>query len=108
MNYTEEIKLLSQLGSEASQAALTEYTRYFVVSSIWWAAVYSAAVGACVWLFLKVSRDKDADADIKLMVFAITGLVGLLCAFGVADNVSDALNPRAMAIHQLITDLRGS
>ena len=107
-NYTEEIQLLTQLSSEAAQAAIAEYTRYYIVSSIWWAFFCTAGIAASAWLWKLSTKALEDERDDTVLFGARACIVLVIAAFALAfaDNVSDLISPRAMAIHQLLRDIR--
>lgn len=106
-NYTEEIKILTQLGTEASQAAIAEYTRYFITNSIVWIVALLIA-SFLLWLLWKKWANLKDEPEVSIALGIVLGIFSLCCFFGIADSVSDLCNPRAMAIHQLLKDVRGN
>lgn len=100
----QQLEKLTQLGTDAVQAAITQYTQWYVVSSLCWLAfgTVCAIAAATCWQKRKVWLQEE---DFPVLVAAAI-LLGSLAILTVPLNVPTLLQPRAYAIHQLITDAR--
>lgn len=93
-----QLEKLTQLGTEAVQAAITEYTHWFLISSLCWLAFGVVCAIAAV----KVWRKRE-DWEFANMAALILVIIAVLT---VPFNVPTLVQPRACAIHQLIKDSR--
>lgn len=102
----QQLEKLTQLGTDAVQAAITQYTQWFVASSLCWLALGAVCAIAAVTLWLKRKVwFKSENEDFPVLEVAAI-LLGSLAILTVPLNVPTLLQPRAYAIHQLITDAR--
>lgn len=102
----QQLEKLTQLGTDAVQAAITQYTHWFVVSSLCWLAFGAVCAIAAVtcWQKRNVWLEYE-DGDFPYLGVAAI-LLGSFAILTVPINVPTLLQPRAYAIHQLITDAR--
>lgn len=104
----QQLEKLTQLGTEAVQAAITQYTQWFVVSSLCWLTfgAVSAIAAVTFWRKRNVWLKKDEySSDVPILEIAAV-ILGSFAILTVPLNVPTLLQPRAYAIHQLITDAR--
>lgn len=105
----QQLEKLTQLGTDAVQAAITQYTQWFVVSSLCWLAFGAACAIAAETIWRKrnvwIKKDEYSPLDFPFLEVAAI-LLGSLAILTVPLNIPTLLQPRAYAIHQLITDAR--
>lgn len=105
MDYTKEIELVTQIAGSSASAILEQYTKYYIVSSAWWALVWGAAIGSLVVIVRKCMKpDGSADG----LVLSLLGIALLTASLAFAYNIDHLMNPRAIAIHRLLSDIRGN
>jgi hypothetical protein len=93
----QQIDKLTQLGTSAVQDAVVNYTHWFFTSATCWLLFgLLCLVGA--W---KAWKERDTFEEYSVLAAIILLIVGALT---VPLNVPTLLNPRAYAIHQLVTD----
>lgn len=101
-----QIETLTELGTEAVQAAIANYTHWFVVSSLCWLAMGAVFAVAAVWLW----RNREPLAEKmdlpESIIYLVIGILVFLSLLTIPCNVPDLLAPRAIAIHQLIRDAK--
>jgi hypothetical protein len=103
-------KIIAFLNSTGG-ATIDTYTRYQLISAEMWLAfaalcllVVIGCVIACIYC---LKRDADR-LDNQAFTFLATAFVALIvCGSTVAINLPTVFAPRATAIHQLISDIRG-
>lgn len=94
----QQLEKLTQLGTDAVQAAITQYTHWFVISSLCWLAFGAVCAIAAVKVWRK--REDWEFAEMAALILVIIAVLTVPC------NVPTLLQPRAYAIHQLIKDAR--
>jgi hypothetical protein len=103
-----QIENLIDLGSAAAQIAIAEYTRWFFVKSLAWIGVGIACVIAAILVWKNREKWDDCGLmsfleDLKCFIFPAL----IVCAaLTIPLNLPTLLNPKAYAIHQLITDVQ--
>lgn len=99
-----EIQQLTQLGEAAVQSAISEYAVWFTVSAICWLlfGVACFVAVAVIWRCRKWIVEKYLVGP-AVIIGVLLILIGTLT---IPINVPTLTNPRAYAIHQLITDAR--
>ena len=95
-----QIEKLTDLGSQAVQSAIAEYTNYLFISSICWIGLGLVLFGlaASVW-----KRREKFEDGIGHMIAVVLVMMAILT---VASNVPTLLSPKAKAIYDLITAVR--
>lgn len=104
---TEEIKIITQLGTEASQAAIAEYTRYYASSAIIWGWLCFAGLIVSILGMRKALKAQSCDPIGRGLAVLMISLFAICFVAGLAENIIQGLNPKAMAIHKLLRDVRG-
>lgn len=101
-----EFELLTNLGSTAVQTAIEEYTRYHLINAVtWFSACAALATGSAKALsHLLKKNNKSEEAFVSVILFALFAIMFFL---GAVSNIPNIANPKAAAIHQLLTDARG-
>ena len=95
----EIIEQLASIFGESGNYVLSEYVKWFIASSIVWVLVGIILIYSSV----KVNFPEDWDVHplvIKMVLFAV-GILIIGC------NFADIIAPQGIALHQLITDIRG-
>jgi len=118
MSFGKEIEQLKQILGGASELVIAEYT-----GSIFWDGVFSIFIRVAILAFvawfvwksvLKCKQLIESDAmDVEMAV--IVGVVLALVLFavvgislvGIPENVSQIMYPKAHAIRELISGIRG-
>lgn len=101
MSKTMETQLdkLTQIGTEAVQSAITNYTHWFVASSLCWLAFGVVCAVSAITIWRK--RDTYANDEAARLIALVLVIISVLT---IPCNLPTLLNPRAYAIHQLIID----
>jgi glucose uptake protein GlcU len=107
MNANVTDKIIAFLNSTGS-ATVKTYMRYQIVSAEMWLAFSAlcliAVIVCSVGAFYYLKKDESGRA----FSFAFTGtLLVIVAGAMIAANLPTMLAPRAAAIHQLLTDIRG-
>ena len=85
--------------SDTSSAVITEYTHYFIYTSLFHVFV-GIVFSVIAWRFKKPeSWDDDNAALLKGVLFLVSFVIIMV-------NAGDIISPQAMAIHQLIKDIK--
>jgi hypothetical protein len=100
-----QIDKLTVLGTEAVQAAIAEYTKYFLVSSIVW-IVFGVLCAYTAALLGKRGLKMEDYHDGKMPVLAAATLLLIVGCACIPMNLPTLFSPKAYAIHQLISDAR--
>lgn len=101
MTDVETINRIAEVLGSSGAAATAEYARWYVASAIFWVLFGMALiVSGLLW---KPSRDVLGPLP-ALLLKAFLIFAG---ALWVGCNIPDIANPKAIAIHQLIKDVRG-
>lgn len=109
----ESIDKLTVLSSSAVQTAIEEYTKYYSISAPTWLAfniaLLTAAIVTARILWKRGSdechqtlTDNDNLPPVLVLIF-----IALVISIFLVDNILTIINPKAIAIHQLITDAAG-
>ncbi len=99
-----QIDNLTDLGTDAVQQTIAEYTSFFIVSSACWAVFgLCVVIAAIVTLVNKklIARYFDGEecvVSFGSVMFIVLGIVMIL------NQIATLTNPRAYAIHQLLKD----
>lgn len=100
---TNELQILTNLGSNAVQSAITEYTHWHFVNALVWVLMGILLIFAAI----KIYRSEFMPDDIKDNKYLICPLLLALGVLIVGLNINNLICPRAYSIHQLILDVRG-
>ena len=95
------INQIAEILGQSGNAVVNEYVIWHVVSAIGW--IVAAVLG--IWFTLKWKPGKDNDWFLPGVV--IKGIGIFIFAMIVLCNVPDLAAPRAISIHQLLSDIRG-
>lgn len=100
------IDKLTQLGTEAVQSAISHYTHWFVVSAICWLVLGLVCAILSIVLWRKRTEWQEREKSDSFMEYAGEAAVFLMviAVITLPMNIPTLLQPRAYAIHQLITD----
>ncbi len=93
------INKLEQVVGSSSEYVLSEYTHYFVVSSLVW-LLFGLAMIVTI-----IKTELPGHWEIHPLV--VKGFIMFVGGLIVAANLSDLLSPNAAAIHQLLKDITG-
>ena len=101
---------LTNLGTEAVQSAVESYTSYFTTAAVLWGLSFAILAFAASGLSRKMIEELDRehrDYDRDVVIAILVSILGLAFFFGCLVNVTTLLNPKAIAIHQLLQDATG-
>ena len=99
MTDIETISKITEVLNATGSHAVSEYTSWYIASSFVWLMVgVVISVLATRW---KAEEDWDFPPVVIKWFCVFVGLLFIGC------NFPDLLSPKAMAIHQLIKDIRG-
>lgn len=101
----QQLDKLTQLGTDATQHAISNYTQYFVIHSLCWIA-FGAACAVAAWQIWRRRTKWVGDYDMEPVGWITVGLLTVIAMLTIPFNVPTLLQPRAYAIHQLIEDAR--
>lgn len=87
------------LGSSGS-AAVTAYVKWFVIEAI---AFIAIAIGGIAWVLRWKPVDWNYDFGPGVIRVVFVGV----CLLVIGCHVADIFAPQAIAIHQLLSDVRG-
>ena len=101
-----EFELLTNLGSAAVQTAIEEYTHYQLINAVaWFSACAALAIGFAKALsYILKKNNTSEEAFVSAAFFTLFAIIFFL---GAVSNIPNIANPKAAAIHQLLTDARG-
>ena len=102
-----EIQLLKEISTPAVQEAIASYSSWFFAASLGWIIcgiilIYGGYRFIKPWQ--KAEDKTDPGPAFGMVGIGIAIFVGAMMIF---SNVPDLLNTKAMAIHQLLKDIRG-
>lgn len=100
---TNELQILTNLGTQAAQVAIEAYTGYFIWSSIVW-IIFGILIAIAGFVLYKpdfVFEEDDLGPRAGCLLVCL--LIGVVIIF---SNLGDLVSPKAMAIHQLIMDVK--
>jgi hypothetical protein len=95
-----ELEILKSLAVPAVQETLKVYTSYMVTSSLVWIVFGLGCIYFCRLAQKKLGNEVEIGWIILTLGLFFGGLI-------VAGGIIDLLNPQAMAIHQLLKEVRG-
>jgi len=93
----EQLILIIETIKTSSNGLLTDYTTWFITSSLVW--IIAAVLGTVFVSF----KFKPEDIELKIVKYGILAIF----MFIICLNLVDLIAPQAAAAHQLIRDLRG-
>lgn len=101
---TNEIQLISEIGSSAVQTMIEEYSRWYFVQSVFTTVTASIALIVSILIFCsKLMKELDeAERFFAGGILLITSLLFL------GYDIPTVFYPDAYAIHRVVTDLRGN
>jgi presenilin-like A22 family membrane protease len=106
----ELVSKLSEVVAGSTGQVLDAYTWYYITASIVWLAFGIAALWGAYALRKHSAKAFEDETDGPAYVFGawiVPAVLVLIAALTIASNLSDLTAPRAMAIHQLMQDIRG-
>lgn len=101
MTEVETINRVAEILGSSGSAVVSEYTVWFAVASIIWIAV---GIFLCGIALRWKPSEHVFEVPVALGIKAAMFFVGLLF---IGCNVPDLAAPKAIAIHQLVKDVRG-
>lgn len=105
-----EIELLRTIAEPAIRTTVDAYFRWYLTSSLFWTllGLLGVAIGVRLWRRLKKPGEHDDPLNAEFVLPRIgLGVIMFFGAVFVGVNLPDLLNPDAIAIHRLLTDIRG-
>ena len=101
----ETIKALTELGSEAVQAAIEGYARWYLTSAICWFVVGIALVIAGIWATRHKFNKDDCESWDDVLRFVVGGLVIAIGVSMIIYNLSTIISPAGYGTHHFLQDV---
>lgn len=104
MDKNQLVELLTNLGTESVQSAISNYTHWCFIGACIWCFVGTVVLVGGIWLVVKMlkSDDREPGEIFFCSLFIVMALIVL------GSNLPDIFQPKAAAIHQFIKDARGN